>query len=43
LQEWEKSQLIASLQRVAQMMDASDISVAPLLTAGLIFEQADQS
>ncbi|MFT4721730.1 MAG: DNA-binding MarR family transcriptional regulator [Candidatus Azotimanducaceae bacterium] len=43
LQDWEQSQLIASLQRIAQMMDAADISVAPLLTAGLIFEQADLS
>jgi DNA-binding MarR family transcriptional regulator len=43
LQGWEQSQLIASLQRIAQMMDASDINAAPLLTAGLIFEQTDQS
>jgi hypothetical protein len=43
LQDWEQSQLIASLQRIAQMMDAADISVAPLLTAGLIFDQSDQT
>jgi DNA-binding MarR family transcriptional regulator len=41
LQDWEQSQIIASMQRVAQMMDAADISVSPVLTAGWIDDQAD--
>lgn len=31
---WEKSMMIASLQRVAAMLDASDIDAAPLLQLG---------
>ncbi len=34
LEEWEKSMILASLQRVASMMDAEDIDAAPLLDLG---------
>jgi len=34
LEVWEKSMMIASLQRVAAMLDASDIDAAPLLQLG---------
>ena len=34
LAAWEKSMMIASLQRVAAMLDASDIDAAPLLQLG---------
>jgi len=34
LKEWEQNMIIASLQRVAEMMDAQDIEVAPVLDAG---------
>lgn len=36
MQEWEQSQLVASLQRVAAMLDAEDIDASPVLTAGEI-------
>ncbi len=36
LQEWEKSMIISSLQRVAQMMDAQHIDAAPVLDVGSI-------
>lgn len=34
LQAWEQTLLLSSLQRIASMMDASDIDAAPLLTSG---------
>ncbi len=34
LQEWEKMMIISSLQRVAKMMDASDIDASPVLDLG---------
>ena len=36
LGEWERTQLIASLQRVAAMMDAEDLDAAPILAVGEI-------
>ena len=36
LEEWEKSMIVASLQRVASMMDAADLDAAPLLEIGHI-------
>ena len=36
LQEWEKTQIISSLQRVAYMMDAQHIDAAPVLDVGPI-------
>jgi len=34
LQDWEQSMIIASLQRLAEMMDAQNLDAAPILTAG---------
>ena len=36
LKDWEQAQLLASLERVAAMLDADDIDAAPVLTAGEI-------
>lgn len=36
LQEWEKSLLLSSLQRIAAMMDAETIDAAPILEVGEI-------
>ncbi|WP_317933213.1 MarR family transcriptional regulator [Halioxenophilus sp. WMMB6] len=34
LKKWEQNMIIASLQRVAEMMDAEDIEAAPMLEVG---------
>ncbi len=34
LKDWERTQLLASLQRIAEMMNAEDLDAAPLLTSG---------
>lgn len=34
LEEWEQSQLLSSLQRIARMMHAEDIDAAPVLASG---------
>ena len=34
LDTWEKTMLVASLQRVSAMLDASDIDAAPILQFG---------
>lgn len=36
LEEWERTQMLATLQRVAGMMDAETIDAAPLLETGAI-------
>jgi DNA-binding MarR family transcriptional regulator len=36
LQEWEQTQLLASLQRLAAMMDAEDVDAAPVLSSGSV-------
>ncbi len=36
LQEWEQTQLLASLQRIAAMMDAGGIEAAPILGSGIV-------
>lgn len=36
LASWEQHQLIASLQRIATMMDAQDIDASPVLDTGLL-------
>lgn len=40
LDDWERTQLTASLQRIASMMDAEDLDAAPILEVGDI--QADK-
>lgn len=34
LQEWERTQMLATLQRIAAMMDAEEIDASPVLAAG---------
>ena len=34
LKDWEQTQLLASLQKIAEMMDAQHLDAAPLLTSG---------
>ncbi|MCQ8879717.1 MarR family transcriptional regulator [Pseudoalteromonas shioyasakiensis] len=41
LEEWEQSQLLSSMQRIATMMDAQSIDAAPLLEVGLLTRAAD--
>lgn len=36
LDEWERTQLVSSLQRIATMMDAEDIDASPILEVGEI-------
>lgn len=36
LQDWEQTQLLASLQRIAAMMDAEGIDAAPVLSSGSV-------
>jgi DNA-binding MarR family transcriptional regulator len=36
LEEWEQHQLIASLQRVAAMMDAQELDISPVLDGGAL-------
>lgn len=36
LQDWEQMQLLASLQRIAELMNAEDIDAAPMLASGAI-------
>lgn len=40
LQEWEQTQLLSSLQRIAAMMDAGDIDAAPVLSSGSVLASA---
>lgn len=40
LQNWEQTMIIASLQRVAQMMDAQHVDASPVLDIGIIDRQA---
>jgi len=42
LQDWEQHMIIASLQRVAEMMDASEIYAAPFLDVGMLDKGADE-
>ena len=41
LQDWERTQLLASLQRIAEMMNAEDLDAAPLLTSGAMNASPD--
>ncbi len=36
LAEWEQSQLLSSIQRLAKMMDAQDLDAAPILEVGTL-------
>ena len=39
LKEWEQSQMVATVQRIASMMDAEDIDASPSLELGSISEK----
>lgn len=39
LQQWEKTMIIAALQRIAQMMDAQHIDASPVLDIGTLDRQ----
>lgn len=39
LQDWEKTMIISSLQRIAQMMDAQHIDASPVLDIGTLDRQ----
>lgn len=39
LKDWEQAQLIASLERVATMLDAQTIDASPVLTTGEIYPE----
>ena len=39
LKEWEQSQMVATVQRIASMMDAEDIDASPFLELGSITEK----
>jgi len=39
LEDWEKSMIVAALQRVARMMNAEDIDASPMLHVGGAVEQ----
>lgn len=41
LQEWEQNQLLASLQRIAAMMNAEGIDASPVLTPGMATATAE--
>ncbi len=36
LKDWERSMIMAALQRVAEMMDASDLDASPMLDVGVL-------
>jgi len=36
LKQWEQTQLLAALQRIAAMMDAEGIEAAPVLSSGVV-------
>ena len=42
MQDWEQAQLVASLERVAAMLDAKEIDAAPVLTIGEIRSPQDK-
>jgi DNA-binding MarR family transcriptional regulator len=41
LDEWEQSQLLSSMQRIAAMMDADKIDASPLLEVGALTKQPE--
>ena len=39
LKDWEQSQMVATMQRIAAMMDAEDIDASPMLEVGNLAEK----
>lgn len=40
LRDWEQTQMVSTMQRIAEMMDAEDLDAAPLLTSGEVADVA---
>ena len=40
LEDWEQSQMVATMQRIATMMDATDIDASPMLELGSLSDKA---
>lgn len=43
LQEWEQTQMLSTLQRIASMMDAEDIDASPVLTVGEVAQSTTET
>ncbi|MCY7295036.1 MarR family winged helix-turn-helix transcriptional regulator [Alteromonas sp. a30] len=43
LEEWEQSQMVATMQRLAHMMDAENIDVSPFLEVGELIDTKPES
>lgn len=43
LQDWEQSMLLASVERIATLLDAEDIEAAPILATGDIVDDVEAS
>lgn len=41
LRDWEQNLLLASMQRIAELMDAEELDAAPLLTSGAVTAPVD--
>ncbi|TRY29839.1 MarR family winged helix-turn-helix transcriptional regulator [Aliiglaciecola sp. M165] len=41
LEEWEQSQMVATMQRIAKMMDAQNIDASPLLEVGNLADKVE--
>lgn len=41
LHDWEQNLLLASMQRIAELMDAADLDAAPMLTSGALAAPAE--
>ena len=41
LKDWEQTQLLSSLQRIAEMMNAEELDAAPLLASGAVTASAE--
>ena len=42
IEEWEQSQMVATMQRIATMMDAQKIDAAPVLEVGSLVNNATE-
>ena len=43
LQEWEQTQMLSTLQRIASMMDAEDIDASPVLAVGEVAQATTEN
>lgn len=42
MEEWEQSQMLATMQRMVSMMDAEDLDASPVLEVGLLQKQSPE-